>query len=232
VGSSKALASVGPLSLRFSFHLQDVSSERVEFLFKTRLVEWVVAVGPFQSNIGPVLWPQRGKRGRKHDALLHVHVLPLLLDEVGNDIVHSLAQEILIAQHALNRLGNPAQTPRSSELRQAVLMAVENVGERYAAETAAERKEKGLPVDRNANRGTAAYLERIAHTHPSVMGALLSRILPSKVEGEHTVQHTAVAYTSYEEIANRLRELGLEPRRIYDTYPMIEAKKPEPDKVS
>jgi hypothetical protein len=113
----------------------------------------------------------------------------------------------------------------ATELRQALLMAISNVGEMYAAENAAERKEKGLPVNRNANRGMAAYLERIAHTHPSVMGALLSRILPSKVEGEHTVQHTAVAYTSYEEIANRLRELGLEPRRIY-------AKKPEPDKVS
>src|SRR5258707_9683454 len=58
------LASVGPLSLRFSFHLQDVSSECVEFLFKSRLVECVVAIGPFQSDICPVLWPQRVKRGR------------------------------------------------------------------------------------------------------------------------------------------------------------------------
>ena len=40
-------------------------------------------------------------------------MLPLLLDEVGNDVVHGLAQEILVAQDALDRLGDPAQTPRS-----------------------------------------------------------------------------------------------------------------------
>src|SRR5207247_48055 len=70
-------------------------------------------LGPVHSDICPVLWPQRVKRGRKHDTLLHVHVLPLLLNEVGNDVVHGLAQEILVAQHALDRLSDPAQTPRS-----------------------------------------------------------------------------------------------------------------------
>jgi hypothetical protein len=107
-------------------------------------------------------------------------------------------------------------------------VACERVGEKYAGENAAERKAKGLPVDRNANRGLAAYLERVAQTHPNVMGSLLSRIMPARIEAEHSVQHTTT-YNSYEEIAARLRSLGLEPKRIYDSYPMIEAKKTEPD---
>jgi hypothetical protein len=60
------------------------------------------------------------------------------------------------------------------------------------------------------------------------MGALLSRIMPTKVEAEHKVEHTAT-YNTYEEIAARLRALGLEPKRIYDSYPMLEAKKPGPN---
>jgi len=102
-----------PLRLCLLFHLQDVSPELVEFLVKTRLVERVVAVGQSQSNICPVLWPQRVERGRKHDALLHGHVLPFVVDEVANDVVHILAHEILIAQDALDCLSDPAQTPRS-----------------------------------------------------------------------------------------------------------------------
>ena len=36
-----------------------------------------------------------------------------VIDEVANDVVHILAHEILIAQDALDCLGDPAQTPRS-----------------------------------------------------------------------------------------------------------------------
>jgi hypothetical protein len=52
-------------------------------------------------------------RGRKHDALLHGHVLPFVVDEVANDVGHILAHEILIAQDALDRLRDLAQTLRS-----------------------------------------------------------------------------------------------------------------------
>ena len=86
---------------------------RRSLLNKPRLVEWVVAVDEFQSNICPVLWPQRVERGWKHDALLHGHMLPFVTDEVANDVRYILAHEILIAQDALDRLGDPAQTPRS-----------------------------------------------------------------------------------------------------------------------
>jgi ABC-type uncharacterized transport system substrate-binding protein len=82
--------------------------EPVKFLFKAGLIKRVIAVGHFQSNICPILWPQRVERSRKHDALLDGHVLPLVIDEVANDVVHVLAQEILIAQDALEdpvRLG-------------------------------------------------------------------------------------------------------------------------------
>src|SRR5207253_2343730 len=37
-------------------NIASVSSECVEFLIKSRLVECVVAIGPFQSDICPVLW--------------------------------------------------------------------------------------------------------------------------------------------------------------------------------
>ena len=77
--------------------------EPVEFLFKTRLVEGVGAVGHFQSNICPVLWLQRVEHGRKDDALLRGHVLPFVVDEVANDVVYILAQEVLIAQDAFDQ---------------------------------------------------------------------------------------------------------------------------------
>src|SRR5262249_27792724 len=80
----RSSASARPLRLRFLFHLQDISPNSVEFLFKPLLVERVGAIGEFQSNICPVLWPQRVERGRKHDALLHGHVLPFVADEVAN----------------------------------------------------------------------------------------------------------------------------------------------------
>jgi hypothetical protein len=40
-------------------------------------------------------------------------VLPLVIDEVANDVADRLAQEILVAQDVFDRIGNPAQTPRS-----------------------------------------------------------------------------------------------------------------------
>ena len=40
------------------------------------------------------------------------HVLPLVIDEVANDIADGLAQEILVAHDVLDRIGNPAQTAR------------------------------------------------------------------------------------------------------------------------
>jgi len=76
-------------------------------------MEGVEAVGHFQSNICPVLWLQRVEDGRKDDALLHGHVLPFVVDEVANDVVYILAQEVLIAQDAFDRLGDSAQTLRS-----------------------------------------------------------------------------------------------------------------------
>jgi hypothetical protein len=44
------------------------------------------------------------------------------------------------------------------------------------------------------------------------MCALLSKIMPQQQQTEAKVEHR---YETFEEIAARLRELGLEPRRIY-----------------
>ena len=69
--------------------------------------------------------------------------------------------------------------------------------------------------------GIVAYLERIAIEHPAVMCGLLARILPIQQESPQQVD---VTYHSFEEINNRLRELGLPVDRI---YPLLEAKKIE-----
>jgi hypothetical protein len=55
------------LRLRFGFYLEDLSPERAEFLFKTRLAQRVVPISQFQGDIYPVLRPQRVERGRKED---------------------------------------------------------------------------------------------------------------------------------------------------------------------
>jgi hypothetical protein len=99
--------------------------------------------------------------------------------------------------------------------------ACENVGERYAEATVAKRTEAGLPPDPNASRGITAYLESVAWNYPVAMCALLSKIMPQQQQTEVKVEHR---YETFEEIAARLRELGLEPRRI---YPLIEQKKPD-----
>jgi hypothetical protein len=117
------IAQLSPLRLCFLRHLQDISPERLEFFFKARLIEWVIAVGQSLSDICPVLGPQRGERGRKHNALLHGHVLPLVLDEVANDVIHRLAQDILVAQDALNRQGKPPQSGGAYAARSSLVSA-------------------------------------------------------------------------------------------------------------
>jgi len=88
---------VKPLRLRFAFYLKDLSPEHIEFLFKTRLGKRVVAISQFQGDICPILRPERVERRRKEDALLHFHVLPLVVDEIMNDIVHGPPKKILVA---------------------------------------------------------------------------------------------------------------------------------------
>jgi len=58
-----------------------------------------VAISQFQGDICPVLRPQRVERGWKEDALLHFHVLPLVVDEIMNDFVHGLTKKILVAYY-------------------------------------------------------------------------------------------------------------------------------------
>jgi hypothetical protein len=103
------------------------------------------------------------------------------------------------------------------------------LGEEIAEKTAEDRKAAGLPPDRTALRGISAWLENLARTHPQTMSAMLSRILPTRVETETSVTHTAATYRTYDENTARLRELGLPGERI---YPMLEARRePDDDKV-
>jgi hypothetical protein len=104
---------IKPLRLRFGFYLEDLSPEHAEFLFKTRLAQRVVPISQFQGDICPVLRPQCVERGRKEDGLLHLHVLPLAVDEIMNDFVHSLTKKILVAQYSLDRLRDSSKPARS-----------------------------------------------------------------------------------------------------------------------
>jgi hypothetical protein len=110
----------------------------------------------------------------------------------------------------------------SREIKVALLDAGEYTGECFAREDAEARKAAGLPPEEAPLRGLAAYLGRISRTHPVAYTALLSKVLPSQIVAEAVVQEPS--YKSLEEVADRLRSLGLEPARIYQSYPMLQAK--------
>jgi hypothetical protein len=89
-------------------------------------------------------------------------------------------------------------------------------------------KARGLALDPNQPRGIAAFLVDVARRHPPVMCAMLSKLMPTQVETSHDVQQRV--YHTWEEVAERLRELGIEPRRIYPLHPLLEQeKKPKPN---
>ena len=81
-------------------------------------------------------------------------------------------------------------------MRQAILDAAENVGNVIHVQFGSVSDAGGI----------TAYLERIAIEHPAVMCGLLSRLILNQQESTQTVD---VTYHSFEEINNKLRELGL-----------------------
>jgi len=97
------------------------------------------------------------------------------------------------------------------ELKQVILDAAENVGNEMTI------------ADPRGPMGITGYLENIAREHPAVMCGMLARLVPIQQESTQTVD---VTYHSFEEINNRLRELGLPVGRI---YPLLEAKPVEPE---
>jgi hypothetical protein len=95
-----------------------------------------------------------------------------------------------------------AQAVYVTSLRQAILDAAENVGNVIRVQFGSVTNAGGI----------TAYLERIAIEHPAVMCGLLARLIPIQQESTQTVD---VTYHSFEEINNKLRELGLPVERIY-----------------
>jgi hypothetical protein len=96
------------------------------------------------------------------------------------------------------------------EIKQALLDAVEYVGEEKAAEFLAAGGELD-GADANLPRGISAYLVWISRDYPQVACAMLSRMMPQQTEATHKVEHT---YHSLEEIGNRLRELELPAQHL------------------
>jgi hypothetical protein len=109
--------------------------------------------------------------------------------------------------------GSPNKYTR--EIKQALLDAVEYVGEETVATALKELPEPERDKaehDLNTPRGVTAFLVWIAREYPQVACAMLARMMPQRTESTHKVEHT---YHSLEEIGNRLRELGLPAQRIY-----------------
>jgi hypothetical protein len=86
-------------------------------------------------------------------------------------------------------------------------------------------KAAGRETDLDAPRGLTAFFEWVALEYPQVACAMLARLMPQQQQSEVKVEHT---YHTMEEIAARLRELGLEPRRI---YPLLTDEKKSDDEV-
>ncbi len=95
-----------------------------------------------------------------------------------------------------------------------ILDAAENVGNEMTI------------ADPRGPMGITGYLENIAREHPAVICGMLARLVPIQQESTQTAD---VTYHSFEEINNRLRELGLPVGRI---YPLLEAKKVEDAEVT
>jgi hypothetical protein len=98
----------------------------------------------------------------------------------------------------------------------------ENVGERLAQRDAEVLKAAGREIDLDAPRGLTKFFEWVALEYPQVACAMLARLMPTQQQTDVKAEHT---YHTMEEIAARLRELGLEPRRIYPL--LTDEKKPE-----
>jgi hypothetical protein len=114
-----------------------------------------------------------------------------------------------------------AKDKLSREIRQCLLDACENVGERIAQRDAEALKAAGREIDLDAPRGLTAFFEWVALEYPQVACAMLARLMRTQQQTEVKVGHT---YHTMEEIAARLRELGVEPKRIYPL--LTDEKKP------
>jgi hypothetical protein len=90
-------------------------------------------------------------------------------------------------------------------LKEAILLAGENVGNQLA-ETAKEEQKK-----------LVSYLEWAAMKQPAAYLALLGRVMPMQVEA--TNKDADVPYKTVEELQQALRDRGLPVERI---YPLLE----------
>ena len=85
-------------------------------------------------------------------------------------------------------------------LKEAILMAGEDVGNKIADEAKQERK------------GLVSYLEWVAIKHPPAYVQLLARVMSTLIE-------TSTKQSTVEELQQALRDRGLPVERI---YPMLE----------
>jgi hypothetical protein len=103
-----------------------------------------------------------------------------------------------------------------------MLVAAEFCGEEIVTKEIAALTERGVDPDPALPRGIAALFVSVGRMYPQALCSMLVRLMPQQQQADVQVEHR---YTTFEEIASRLRELGLEPKRIYDIHPQLEMKK-------
>ena len=101
-----------PVSFGFSllFQLQDTRSYRVEGLFGRLAKQRILMLGQGRSDFCPILRLQSLEGGRKEIAIFHHDVIPLVLDEIANDVIHILPRDFTIRENTLDRFSDAAQT--------------------------------------------------------------------------------------------------------------------------
>jgi hypothetical protein len=105
-----------------------------------------------------------------------------------------------------------SQDRMTREIKQALLDAAEFCGEEIVTKEIAALIEQGVDPDPALPRGITGFFVSVGRTHPQVLCAMLARIMPVQQTADVQVEHR---YTTIEEINERLRQLGLEPKRIY-----------------
>ena len=85
-------------------------SQHIKSFFGDIPKQRIPMTGLGSRDLRPILRLQSLEGGRKEITIFHHDVMPLVLYEVANDIIHILPNDLMIRQGAVDRLSDAAQT--------------------------------------------------------------------------------------------------------------------------